>query len=462
MKKILKIISPLVILISVVLIILFRTIPSGKLWEKYIVLYVPVECEDSVVLNAINESGIKDAVVLSQQFLPLNISENSLEYAMFKTTSDSDDNKYIRDRKSYFFDKYNKYRLYYIPREYEHNVGKCISILKKSNITCGLDSNGKYPVFFPIVVTLFAVVICFFSKNRLLFGLSAIIPVLYVFCNPFFPVALSICLLLICSFFISNIWKRKGAFSYLNGFLFIPVCLISGLLCGFASSLASGFLFISASTGMASVFVLYYTIENYIRNKKSFIPVYIRSAKSVSICSTDSKTVLAIGAFFVMLLLGIFTFTSSDVFESKTPSVLLPSGSAAPSSDLPQLEDYYRWTWNVTTFPYKSLNSTDKTDDDKIVFPKYDLENGKISYTEETISYDSDFQKKVFDNISKLEFNSIEEVIHSEGSSFRGGYNSTSSYHLDLFGIIMIIMCYFILLFIYISIIIRARKGAKK
>ena len=76
------------------------------------------------------------------------------------------------------------------------------------------------------------------------------------------------------------------------------------------------------------------------------------------------------------------------------------------------------------------------------------------------MSYDDDFRKEIFESVDSLKFNSIEKVMKSEGADFSAGYSALSSSNINLFGIIMMFICVFILLFIYISIIIR--KGINK
>ena len=84
MHKYLKIFSPVLFLACVILIIFFKTIPIEKLWKDYSVLYVQKDVSDDSVQKALVSSDIQNYVCLSNQFLPTNISENSIEYTMFK------------------------------------------------------------------------------------------------------------------------------------------------------------------------------------------------------------------------------------------------------------------------------------------------------------------------------------------------------------------------------------------
>ena len=66
-------------------------------------------------------------------------------------------------------------------------------------------------------------------------------------------------------------------------------------------------------------------------------------------------------------------------------------------------------------------------------------------------------------NAGKLNpaFESIEKVIKSQGDDFTCGYVSAGSYHVSIFSIIMMFVCFAMLLFIYFSTMIK-QKGMKQ
>ena len=94
MNKYTKYISPLVFLITLILLISFRSVPSGKLWKEYNVLYVPANADDSKILTALTKCEIQDAVYLSGQFLPVSLNENSIEISMLRLNYGSKDYEY--------------------------------------------------------------------------------------------------------------------------------------------------------------------------------------------------------------------------------------------------------------------------------------------------------------------------------------------------------------------------------
>ena len=131
MNKYTKYISPLVFLITLILLISFRSVPSGKLWKEYNVLYVPANADDSKILPALTKCEIQDAVYLSGQFLPVSLNENSIEISMLRLNYGSKDYEYTNQRKAFFFDKAAAYRLYYIPSEYKSRLGDLVQLIEK-------------------------------------------------------------------------------------------------------------------------------------------------------------------------------------------------------------------------------------------------------------------------------------------------------------------------------------------
>ena len=203
-------------------------------------------------------------------------------------------------------------------------------------------------------------------------------------------------------------------------------------------------------------------LETYIRNKKTFVPVFIRSAKSISIFAGKTFIILSSSTIAALIILAVFFLSSTDSVKAKSSKLLLPASSSIQNENLPQIEEFYRWNWKLVTAPYKSLNANNSESDDYVEFSSF-VENpdtGIISEELHTMHYDDSFRNDVFTGIDSLKFNSIEKVMKSEGSDFSAGYSALSSSHVNLFGIIMMFICVFILLFIYIYIIIR--KGITK
>jgi len=461
MNKYIKYISPFVFLITLILLISFRSVPSGKLWKEYNVLYVPADSDDSKILTALTKCEIQNAVFLSGQFLPVSLNENSIEISMLRLNYGSKDYEYTTQRQAFFFDKAASYRLYYIPSEYKSRLGDLVKLIEKAGIPCGTDTSASYPWLLPLICLLLAVMLLLFVKNKLVFAFGSVIPLVFLFSNPFYPVATATCLVLLCLFFSANVWKRRGAVSWLISRRFVPAMLGTAFVCTFAGSLASGFWFIVAACGTGAALFSVNELENYLRTKKPFVPVFIRPAKSISIFAGKTFITLGVSTAAALLIVALFFLTSTDSVKSRSSKLLLPASSSIQNENLPQFEDYYRWNWNVRTAPYKSLNEK-SIEEDSVEFQTFteNPESGIITPHKQTMHYDESFRREVFDGIDTLKFNSVEKVMKSEGADFSAGYSALTSSHINLFGIIMMFICVFILLFIYISIIIR--KGITK
>jgi len=461
MKKYIKILAAVIFLLSIFIIFITRSVPKGQLWKDYIVLYVDNNVDNISIEQALEACGIKNTVSLSNQYLPLNLSENSIEVSMLRINYKNPDFSYLSRRKAFFFDKSQQFRLYYVPIEYKDQLDSCIHLLSSKKINCGKDTDSVYPYIIIFIILILSAILFYFTKNKRPFICGIFIPLLYLLCNPFYPVALSSCLFILCIYFLANLWRRKNIVQKIRENPFILLLLFVSFISAFSASLLSGFIFILMAAGTtAALFICLYT-EDFFRNKKSFIPVYIRSAKRISLFAGKAFVSMTAVNISALVLIAVLFITSSNIFQIKISKLLLPSSSSSESELLPQFEDYYRWTWNVKTYPYKSINQAGKADD-KVLFPSYseNKDTGIIELNYKEMLYNSDFKKNVYNDIDKLNFNSLEKVMKSEGESFIAGYSSTSNNKINLFGIIMSFICLLLLLFIYFSIIIR--KGINK
>ncbi|MCR5188615.1 MAG: hypothetical protein K6C97_06730 [Treponema sp.] len=454
MNKYIKIASAFVFLITLFLLSFFKSIPSGKLWQEYKVLYVPVQVEDYKVITALNESKISDYVALSNQFLPLNLKSDSLEYSMFKINCESKDYSYYKDRNAYFFDKSQSYRLYYIPSEYEKELNDCLDLLNSNNIEAATDANSTYPWILPLIILTVIIILSLFSKNKLLFILASVPSFTYIFSNPFYPLALAVILLELCLFFISNIWARKGAFLVLLQHYYIPGMLAIALICALSISIKTFALFICTLLSICSALFSYYSLQEYLSSKKSFVPVYIKSAKMLPIFALRQNIVMISLISSSVLLITVFLLTSTKSFSTAFTKLQLPAAQEKACDELPQLENYYQFVWKVESYPYQSLNKNNYSQG-FLEFSQYSEEGGFINENKILKAYNQNYKDNVFDSIDTLHFNSIEKVLKSEGSQVQTNYCSVNNYQTNLFSKIMMLICLFVLLFLYFSIIIR-------
>ena len=464
------------VLIIIALLVIFRSVPSGKLWNNYSVLYVPASANTGVVSNILKNAGIKEYVSLEEQHIPIMLSENSVEMAMLKmglysshidkNNSDKSITDYLNFRNNYFYDSTGKYKLIYIPEEYKKNIDACIHFLEHENIEAGSDSSYSYPWLLPIIVSVLMIMLAFFSKNKLFFVFECLIPVLYVFCNPFYSSAAAVILLYIALFFISNLLGRKGVIKYLSKGLIVAFIIALSILSAFAGSILSGVFFILTLIATALIIYLFFVIKEAHAKRYSFNPVFIRPAKMIQVFGGNGKIVMPIATASIVLVILYFTFSNvtNSGLTKKSKAIFIPGKAEVQAQELPQLEDFYRWNWDVVTLPYKSLN-LNYYDDETVVFPDYIVTDGIITEKDDYLTYDEGFKTSILKNIDDLDFESIEKVIKVQGSDFTCGYVSAGSYHVSLFSIIMMFVCFAMLLFIYFSTMIKhkviKRKGGK-
>lgn len=459
--KVIKKIVPVILAIAIsVLLIIFRTMPSGKLWNDYSVLYTDKNVSDSLVLEAFDSFGVQNVVCASNQDVPYVFTNEFLDRMTIQINSDFEDFKYLKDRQHYFYDKSQAYRLYYAPARYKKNLAGCASYIETATgLKAGIDSSSSYMRLLVIIFAVFVIILTVLSKNKVLFISGWIIPAIYSFCFPFYSSVIASCMLVLCIFFFCNLWKRAGAFKVMYKRFFIPAILLLSVVLSFSATLSAGFFYLLTVLGSASVLLIYFYMEELYLSKLSFHPVMIRPAKMLSPYGGKKKLVLLSALCATGVVIIFFFVTSAGTFSLDSSSLQLPADSNQKDETLPQLEDYYFWNWNVKTYPYRSLNQKN-ADEDVTVYPRYVLSDGKITDSQDVMVFNDSFKRKVYDQIDELNFDSIEKVIKSQNDDFVPGYKSSGAYQVNIFSIICMFVCFSMLLFIYISAIIR--KGGKK
>ena len=462
MSFIKKVFPVLGIIITAILTFTFRSIPKGKTWENYNILYVKTNTMPANFDNILLDSGIKEYVSLKNQRIPIMLARNSIEEALLKINISSTENKYLYDRQNYFYDSKGEYSLFYIPDYYGKKIDDAVQSLTKAGAQAGIDSTLSYLWLIPVVVLVLTVILTVFSKNKRFFLITAILPCVYTLCNAFYASAISVIILLLSLFIFSNIYKRKGALNKMTGSnLFVLIAVGVSIVAAFSVSLLSGIFYIIIIAGTLCALIAASQLEKGINSRYEFQPVMIRSAKRVSSYGGKSNVILPSILVAVIIIIAYFVLGSFHIGGTKNKdNLLLPGKTQVADSKLPGLEDYFRWNWNVRTAPYKSLNTNGEYDDNHVVYPEFVQEDGIITQKNLTMYYNQNFKNEVSQGIEDLDFYSIESVIKAQGNDFLAGYTKSASYNVSIFGIIMMIMCFCMLLFIYFSAMIR--KGGKK
>lgn len=442
-------------LITILILLNFKTVPTGKLWNEYTVLYAPIELNQKIINDTLIQNNITNFVYSENQFIPKKIDINSVEYSMMSLNKNT--SKYLSLRNNFFHDSSKQYNLFYINNEYKDNLNNCIKSLEKDGYSIGVDSSSSYPILLPIIFIFIFIILLVFAKNKIVFFIPSIIPFIYVVCNPFYSCAIGSIFLIMSVFIISNLWEREG---YKQTLLHNKDFLLFSIIGFICASSNSGFSCLFFLLCFIATFCLIYfikLIQNSITSKLTYTFVLIRPARRTNIYSNKFKLIIFSLIACVFLSLGYFILNSTQTFGASFARILLPAESRISSKELITLDDFCKWDWDVTTLPFRSLN---KSEENSISYPKYIKENDEIKQIDYKLKYDESYKNNVIENIDSLNFNSIEKVLKSQGLDKVYGYTASSSYTVSIFSIIMLIVSLGVLLFIYFSVIIK--KGVKK
>ena len=113
-----------VILLTLLLTFLLRSMPKGTNWNDYKILYIQNNAPLTLVNNIFDQNGIKDYVSLDNQRVPIMLKKNSIEESMLRVNLNDISNCYLALRQNYFYDSTGKYMLYYIPSYCEKGIDK--------------------------------------------------------------------------------------------------------------------------------------------------------------------------------------------------------------------------------------------------------------------------------------------------------------------------------------------------
>ena len=96
-------------LVSAIVLVVCIRLPVSSLWNGYNILYAPVELDEQLVLQTLEEAGIHNVISLSKQQQPVFSSFAPVQSIV------SSQQSYLNQRKNYFFDRSRQVQLFYIP-----------------------------------------------------------------------------------------------------------------------------------------------------------------------------------------------------------------------------------------------------------------------------------------------------------------------------------------------------------
>lgn len=458
--KIKQVILFVIILLLSSLIYLFRSVPTGQLWDNYTVFYVPQNVEDEKVIEAFDANGIKDFISLAGQEIPIKLEEGSMADMMFKLNLSNYDSEYLERRSAYFFDSTKNYRIYYIPNKFKERIEKTVKTLDSMGINAGVDSSVAFPWALPVIVGIAVLLILLFVKNKKMFFLGMLVPVFFVYCNPFYSSTAAVLLIVPVLVVISNLWGRDGALEKIFSKPGNWIVYILAFVAAFASSWITGLLFGAALVCQYLFILMFIIAKKYEVSRQTYTFINIKPLKMFSAYAGKAKIIFPVLLISIAGVLGTYRVYSTSNIKSHFSKILLPGSSETHNEEFPVLDEYYKWSWNIISFPMRSLNLNYDENPYEIVYPRYVKEKDGIKQVNEVFKYDDAFCKTIYNGIDDLGFNNIEHVIKSQGNDFMCGFTTAKNYHVSIFSILMIGICFLMLFIEFIMAVIK--KGGKK
>ena len=417
-----------VLVVSVLLLLLTRTIPETQLWNGYKIVYAKSnQLSEEAIYSVLLKNGCSDVIFSGNQRLPF--------YSPFAPIQSQSNvfygNSYIDRRDSFFTDSSGTYMIFYVPENQSKELSYSISELNTHPETyASTDGNSSFPWLPPSVCSVFSALLFGFSERKKYFLPCALPLVLFAFTRPFFTVCAAIDMALLAFFLTQNLWGRKDIFKVFIKSFYLSALFIAPAVFLIFSSLLSAALYVAAVSGAFSLFKIYIFFEDCVYSKTvSFVP--IRKASSVKLAGKNSLFIFAFLFFSIIVMIPISAFSvdfESD-FVSKS-GALLPSPSKKTKSDkhLPGVDSFMDWAWITASFPYRKLYSqSEKPFYGEIVsITEYVQDGNKISSFENVImKYNDDFILSVADSVDSLEYPAIEKMLLKQGKHAEFSYTKS-------------------------------------
>lgn len=369
-------------------------LPVSSLWRGYSVVYVPVEVEESLVLEALGASGIRDIISLSSQRVPLVSS-----YAPVQSIT-RPEHSYLRQRENYFFDRSRQMRLYYVPHRYMVQAVSAVGRLHgwSGGEGAGIEGRMVYPWIVPLISAVAYTALVFLSQSRIFMVAAGLFPLLFSCCVPSYSGAGASVLLMYGLYLCSPFWGRKDMLrAALKSPLILLFCL-AGLLAGLVASLQEGLLL---AVALAGSLALCHLLLRYSLSPRGFFLVPIRSAPLVSVVSSVGLPTLLIPAGAAAALSVALFFQGHSPVDNALNGLFLPAPArytdamtfdsasfqgdgqdARLGEELPSLVHYVDWVWDTLTYPYRSLHDSAvrrlASVGETVLVPSYEMTDGGL------------------------------------------------------------------------------------
>lgn len=447
------IISLIIVILCVFSMILLRETPILSPWKNWKVLSVDSKIPEKTVLNELSKISIDTVVSESSQRLNVN--------SEFSPILPSEFNFYQDNIYRYFYDKYNNYRLYYLPKTVKNRI------LKALPFDYNIDLQASFPYFSFILAVISFIALILFIKNKLLFSISLLPMLLFTVVFPDFNSLVISLFTFVIIYFADKYINRKNILSALVNNLFVilsfSVCVISGILGGFKGILLF-FLSMISCIGLNLIISWLMSYFDDKRNRLKFAKIV--SASGYNFCS--QKMIYIFYGLSVFILIGALSYilipSISDKTSKDTP-LLIPTPleytstrgfsigsytslqSKKSPTELPDLGDYVSQIWNAKVFPFISFSEnrgyvSNVIPETSVNTVEYFEENGIIKTKSVKIAvFSKDFINTALDNIKSSDNPVIENVLLDQESfcaSDFGNVKRTTSLTFILFVIAML------------------------
>lgn len=434
-----SLVSLLLALLSLVFIVSFRTVPVSRLWKNYGILYVySNELSESDISYILEKNGCDNFIYKGNQRYPVVSPVSPVQPQNL--------NSYIYARNGFFTDKSQTASIFYIPDTEKKNLDKSVvEISSFQNTVCGTDGKSSFPWISPVVVFLFALILLYFAGEKTLFIFSAFFPVLLSFCRPLYTVAASSIFLEFSFFLLQKIWRRRNFKKTFFNSPYVLVFSFSPFLILIFSSVSSAAFY--ALTVFASFLCIkiYAEIETKKSEKYGFKPVMIMSSKMIPLVGRNGIRLMGLMSL-VLFILGICFVLLGKYSPSmnSTSSPSLPAPVSKSDSVLPNLDDFFEWSWNTVVFPYKKLSSAVQRpkEGDTVSIPDYseNVQTGLITgFDSKIYVYDGKFRENVEKQTENLNYPALEKMMMEQGKNSFYGYSKGKLSSPERFGAFLLL-----------------------
>ncbi len=424
---------------SLVLFVLFRTVPMSRLWSGCQILYVSSEeLSTRDIIALLDKYGLHDVVYSENQRIPV--------FSDISPVQAQDSLSYIFARNAFFSDETGQFSVFYIPGDDISSLQKAVAELASfSRTRAGTDSSRTFPWAAPVICLVSALICIFISReNRKMLAAACAFPLLLAFTKPMFTLACCVCLCIAGFTLLAGIYRRRGFVSfslksvYICALVFLPAVLL------FITSAVNAFFYLLAvSSSVCLVYCVQYISSLLLSRKTSFDFVYIRSAKMIPLIGRKGINVFAAAAVSVILILltslaGSALSAAADT--SDRPALPSPVSSAEV---LPDFEAFNQWAWNTLTFPYRKLDEkrTPVSDGTTVSITEYTEKNGTISAEKKDVFvYNSNFRKTVENMIEDLDYPALEKLMLRQGKNTKYGYTRETGSAYEKYGSFIVIL----------------------